>query len=394
MSARPAIAGRDTMASERGVLTLSYLAGASTARVINLHHIALKNAHNPEHWEKPLFVCPAINSAFLFKHRLKSDEKYLFISARAVVTKLVIPFDRMDLAAGGQAISVDQRGYAETLRAAGNYSSEKFDRDSHVLQLLNAIPSFDPFLLRDHLSNNKIAVSPSYFTISQGDQDRMHHFVSAELAKLVAVTPQGDADSPHERLASAILSSEVGENLEPLRAILDLAGKDFRDGIFSWRGFLYYKWSMNNFWPDIMPILREIHSIQPKGSQTPDQQFFLTGVRKTIIEFVRDAGHEVNQSLKIFDVSFEQLVADPSAKAFRDFLLSAPLMFLELGEQLGAISHIVSFWRYRFPPGSQLAIEAAELVAILQDFASSFGEKIQPQSGIIKQPKVIDGIRA
>ena len=26
-------------------------------------------------------------------------------------------------------------------------------------------------------------------------------------------------------------------------------------------------------------------------------------------------------------------------------------MFLELGEKLGSISHIVSFWRYRFPPG-------------------------------------------
>ncbi len=379
MSARPVIAGGDKMASERGVLTLSCLAGASTARVINLHHIGSENAHNPEHWEKPLFVCPAINNAFLFKHRVKSDEKYLFTSMRGVVTKLIIPFDRMDLTAGGQAIFVDQRGYAETLRAAGNYSSEKFDRDNYVLQLLNAIPSFDPFLLRDHLSNNKIAVSQSYFAISQGDQDRMHDFVSAELAKLVAVTPAGDADSPHERLASAMLSSEVGENLEPLRSILDLTGKDFRDGIFSWRGFLYYKWSMNNFWPDVMPILREIHAIQPKGPQTPDQQFFLTGVRKTIIESVRDAAHEVNQSLKLFDVTFEQLVADPSAKAFRDFLLSAPLMFLELGEQLGSISHIVSFWRYRFPRGSQLAIDAAELVAIFQDFATSFGEKMQPR---------------
>ena len=69
-------------------------------------------------------------------------------------------------------------------------------------------------------------------------------------------------------------------------------------------------------------------------------------------------------------------------------------MFLELGEQLGAISHIVSFWRYRFPPGSQSAIDAAELVAILQDFATSFGDKMQPQSGLIKQPKVIDGMRA
>jgi hypothetical protein len=394
MRAGPLTAGGDRMAKDRGVQSLSALAGASTARVLNLHRIGLDNAHNPEHWKMPLFLCPAVNNAFLFKHCLRPDEKYLFTSARSVVTKLVIPFDCKDLITGGQAIFVDQRGYAETLRAAGNYNSEKFDRDNHVLQLLNTIPTLDPFLLRDHLLNNKIAVSSSYFAISQGDKNLMHDFVSGELAKLVSTASTSDANSPHERLVSAMLSSEVGENLEPLRAILDLTGKDFRDGIFSWRGFLYYKWSMNNFWPEVMPVLREIHASQPKGDQSPDQQCFLTGVRKTIIASVRDAARDVNKSLAIFDFTFEQLVANQSAKAFRDFLLSAPLMFLKLGEQLGAISHIVSFWRYRFPSGSQLAIDAAELVAILQDFANNFGGEMQPQTEIVNQPKVIKGIRA
>ena len=383
------------MTRERGVLSLSALAGTSTARVLNLHHIGSDNANNPEHWAKPLFVCPAINNAFLFKHGLKADEKYLFTSRRAVVTKLVVPFDRKDLLAGGQAIFVDQRGYADALRAAGNYSSEMFERDNYVLRLLNAIPSFDPFLLRDRLLNDKIPVSPSYFAISQGDQDRMHSFASAELAKLVSATSASDADSPHRRLVSAMLSSEVGETLEPLRAILDLTGNDFRDGIFSWRGFLYYKWSMDNFWPYVMPVLREIHDIQPQGSQTPDQQFFLTGVRKAIIASVRDAGtHEVNKALSLYNHAFGEIVANQSARHFRDFLLSAPLMFLELGEQLGAISHIVSFWRYRFPADSQCAVDAAELVAILQDFTTGFAEKMQPRPGIVKQPTVIDGMRA
>jgi len=69
-------------------------------------------------------------------------------------------------------------------------------------------------------------------------------------------------------------------------------------------------------------------------------------------------------------------------------------MFLELGEQLGAISHIVNFWRYRFPTGSQCDVDAAELVAILQDFTTGFSEKMQPTPGTIKQPTVINGIRA
>ena len=77
-------------------------------------------------------------------------------------------------------------------------------------------------------------------------------------------------------------------------------------------------------------------------------------------------------------------------KTFRDFLLSAPYMFLELGEKLGAISHIVSFWRYRFPPGSPHQIDAEELTAIFQDFSGGFGEKLKGEGSLIKKPVVID----
>ena len=39
-----------------------------------------------------------------------------------------------------------------------------------MLRLLNTLPSLDPFLLREHLRNNDIEVSPGYFEISSGDQ--------------------------------------------------------------------------------------------------------------------------------------------------------------------------------------------------------------------------------
>ena len=53
-------------------------------------------------------------------------------------------------------------------------------------------------------------------------------------------------------------------------------------------------------------------------------------------------------------------------------------------------SHIVSFWRYRFPPNSPSNIDAEELSAIFQDFSSGFGDKIQGESSLIKRPVVID----
>jgi hypothetical protein len=53
-------------------------------------------------------------------------------------------------------------------------------------------------------------------------------------------------------------------------------------------------------------------------------------------------------------------------------------MFLDLGEKIGGISHIVSFWNYRFPRDQTARADAEELTAIFQDFESSVGLTPQP----------------
>jgi hypothetical protein len=93
--------------------------------------------------------------------------------------------------------------------------------------------------------------------------------------------------------------------------------------------------------------------------------------------------------LSVYDNSFGSLVASQSPKTFRDFLLSAPAMFLELGERMGAISHIVSFWRYRF--ADNRPIDAEELSTIFQDFTSGFAERMKPAESPIPRPRVIEG---
>ena len=378
------------MADDRSVRLLTALGRASTSRVLNLCSISSDNMDNIEHAKMPLFLSPIINKSILLKHRIRADETYLFSAPRAVATKIIIPFDSTDLRAGGRSLFVDQRGYTEALRDVGNYKSDALERDLSVLRMLNAVPSLDPFLLREHLRMNKIEVSPSYFAISEGDQERMHSFVSQEMSKLIALAG-GDTTSSG-RLVSAMLSNEIDEKLEPLRLTLGLTGNDFREGVFSWRGFLYYKWSMGKFWPDVMEVLRQINTISARGALPPEQKVYLASARRNIIMMVRENGNHVNKVLSVYDASFSDLVENQSPKTFRDFLLSAPYMFLELGEKLGAISHIVSFWRYRFARDGSSHIDAEELAAIFMDFCSGFGEKIQAESSLIQKPVVIERI--
>jgi hypothetical protein len=377
------------VASDRSVRFLSALGSASTSRVLNLLYIAAEKAGDPEHAAKPLFVSPIINKSFLLKHRTSADEAFLFSSPRTLATKIIIPFDINDLRAGGRSVFVDQRGYVDALRTVGHYNPEALERDLEVLRLLQAVPSLDPFLVREHLRNNRIEVASSYFAISEGDQMRMHAFASTEVSRLTALA--GGDEAASKRLVSAMLSNEIDERLEPLRVTLDLTGNDFREGIFSWRGFLYYKWSMGKFWPDVMSVLREIIAIKPAGDLSPEQKAYLAVAPRNIIEKVRDNGNHVNKALATYDASFGALAEHQTPKIFRDFLLSAPYMFLELGEKLGAISHVVGFWRYRFPLGGRAAsIDGEELSAIFQDFSNGFGEKAKSEPSLIKRPIVID----
>ena len=68
------------------------------------------------------------------------------------------------------------------------------------------------------------------------------------------------------------------------------------------------------------------------------------------------------------------------AAAFRKFLLDAPRLFLELGLLMGVISHIASFWTYRFPKGSRLEMDAAEYLDLLQEFDNSLDTEVKPVS--------------
>ncbi len=377
------------LASDRSVRLLETLGTASTSRVLNLRQIARANRDNPEYAAKPLFLSPIINNAFILKQRMRPDEAYLFGSVRAMVTKIISPFDPSDLRAGGHSILVDQRGFLESIRTFGNYYGDALDRDLKVLQLLNALPSLDPFLLREHLCNHKIDVASCYFAISDSDQQRMTEFVTAELARLTKLLG-GDESESSKRMVAAMLSSDVAEELAPLRETLDLTGEDFRQGVFSWRGFLYYKWSMARFWPDVMGVLRQIKEIQPQEAVSRQVRDELSEARNAIIMLVRDNGKDVSRILSVYDMSFSDLVAQQAPKAFRDFLLSAPRTFLEMGEKMGAISHIVSFWHYRFAAGKPANTNAEELGTIFQDFTSGFGERIKGESSLIKKPRVID----
>jgi hypothetical protein len=65
--------------------------------------------------------------------------------------------------------------------------------------------------------------------------------------------------------------------------------------------------------------------------------------------------------------------------------LRAPSPFSALGETLGVIEHIVSFWRFRFPDAAACSMTPDALEDIFKDFESLRSES-RP---LLRTPKII-----
>ncbi len=360
--------------NERSVRSLVSLQdSASTARVMNLVHIWRKYQANPEYHESPLFQHPLLNKSIIVKHRLREHELDLFSDGRTTGTKILLPLDARDLRFGGKYVFINQKKYELILEGTFGQALNATSRDRIVLDIMDTTPSLDPFLLREQMKRFEITPSEVYFEISKADIERMHAFATREVRLLVNMSFGGSNDTMGraEKLVSKILSNIVDGELEHLRVNLQIQPLEFASSLFCWRGFLYYKWSHFAAMSEINTVLRQIATYTPPGPYDNETRDFLAKSRAALTRGMIGTIAEIEGILKNYDDAYKSLTSQRNPQAFRQFLLTAPSIFHELGERLGVISHIISYWSFRYPTGKRPLLSAADLMRVFQDFEDS-----------------------
>ena len=354
--------------TDRAVRNLEHLRRtASTARVLNLLKVADDHGHTDEWAERPMFQTPSLNTSLIIKHRLRRNETDSFPGRRQVATKLVLPIDTTDLKTGGRFVFVNQIGFERVMLEAFGLPAEH--PDIRTLRLMDQLPSLDPFLLREQLRRGGVDAAPCYFAISEADLARMSAFVEREIEPLVTLSIGANVDTTHSsaRMASKILSNTPGDRLEALRMTLRLEPEQYQEGVFCWKGFLYYKWCLSSLMQDIVRVADEVANVTPWGPVDPSAREYIRRGRGVLRSNIMQTCEKVSQTLKYYDHAYAGLTQRGDPLAFRDFLLEAPHLFSKLGDQLGAIQHIVSFWRFRFNKDSP-PVQVDELIDIFMDF--------------------------
>jgi len=362
------------MASDRSVRRLTDLAdSASTARVLNLVVTHRKCGDDPEFLAAPFFQNRLLDRSIILKHRLRPNEYAHFDKPRSSVTKVLLPIDTADLKSGAHSFFIGQKDFDSLAKTVFGDDLKPGSRDRRILEIIDGLPSLDPFLLRESLRTNGIEPARPYFGISDADIQRMFDFVRGEVMALVALSSSdGQAAQAHaSRLVEKLLSNAPDSGFEPLKMTLKLNDREYQDGVFAWRGFLYYKWVLGDLRAPMLQVLSEIVNIAGRGPKSPEASEYIPQAKKRIAQTVRGTIASVEEMLDIYNKAYASLTKESNPNGFRDFLLSAPAMFSSLGEQLGAIQHIVSFWRYRFPADRPRLISPDELMDVFLDFEDS-----------------------
>ena len=377
-----ASAGGMTSGNNRDVRNLANLGEtASTSRVLNLSQIHMSSSRDKEYQLRPFFRDSQLNKCILVKHTLRANERELFGRAKRTATKIILPFDPQDLRLGGRSIFVNQIGFDQFCRAYFNTDETTSNPDVQVLRLLDTLPSLDPFLVREQLSRNGFKPGACYLRISPFDVQRMVGFANAEIERLV-VTAFGDgfAGEAGVKLAGKILADELDKELGPLRRVLRMSEDEFSDGIFSWRGFLYFKWRHLSLQDEMRKVLEGLATYQPVGSADEALKEYLREVRPRLARKIVTAISNVGRTLNVYDQAYHALVEGENAGPFRRFLLDGPSLFFELGENIGILSHIGSFWGYRMGQAMQSQrLTPMEYSDILMDFEDSLSVVNQPE---------------
>jgi len=332
-----------------GVRNLKALmATASSARILNLHGLAAEQPSDPGYVSQPMFVHPVLNRAIIVKHNVAPGEEAKIAPRRFNATKIIFPFDPTDLNLGGQILFVDQPDFIATLTRRLEYGGRALDRDVAVLRILDRLPTLDPFLVCEALARQQVEVDRCYYRFSEPDKAQMLDFVESQMESLIKLCfgELGPADRRTKHMARLLLADGGSAELAPLKATLQMNDEEFSEAMFAWKAFLYYRWRTQTLAPGLKSTLRSLTKIS-RRRYDPETLRFVVSARGLLEGAITKAWREIGQTLRLYERAYQGLTEDQKPESFRRFLREGSSLFMELGERIGRLEQVVSFWTYR-----------------------------------------------
>ncbi|MDR3511104.1 MAG: hypothetical protein P4L73_05690 [Caulobacteraceae bacterium] len=339
-----------------------------SARLLNLHGLAAERPTDPDYFIRPMFVHPVLNRSIIVKHNVRPGEEERQAPRRFNATKVIFPFDPRDLNLGGQFLFVDQLDFEPALTRHLEYGDLPLHRDVAVLRILDRLPTLDPFLVREALVSHRFNVDSGYYRFSEPEKAHMLGFVEHEIESLIELC-FGEVqahDRRAKRLSQLLLADHDSPELEPLRVTLRMDGPEFMSAMFAWKAFLYYRWRAHALTPSLKATVKSIGRINKRRYDT-DALRFVVSARALLETTIAKSWREIGAKLQLYDDAYDALTYDQKPENFRQFLMSGSNLFIDLGNRIGVLEQVVSFWDHRLQKHHTGSMSPDEVMDAMRD---------------------------
>lgn len=297
----------------------------------------------------PFFRNRVLNNMVIIKDMLPEELRSKTISS--IGTKLYFPFNENDLYQGGRTIYVNDRHLKAALIETfgqGAITEDALAEDMRILNLLDRLPSLDPFLLKDVFLNENINVNEAYFEVGKEIWQQIESFILKRFEPVVSAAYPDVAvsDEKARTLIEKIWEARDREALAPLIAAFRLPPDEALNIFSAWKGINFYSYQYDKVKPQFVAFLTWLKDLQlPVAAVSNQERAELKALLEHSRTQLRVEWQKAELVLRDYQDSYDKMFKlRVSSAEFAAFLKDSSKHYWELGNSLGKTEHAVYCW--------------------------------------------------
>lgn len=360
--------------------SLQYKIDAGAARVLNgvkvIQDISLRRQETQAQ-EPPrlMFKHMRLNRAIYLKDTLavgnQSDRKS---PGSIIATKLLWPYDDQDVYAGGETIflrdplfesAIQRKLGIQNLRNSPEWASDK-----HVFQILEQLPSFDPFLLKDRFQIEGIPLEPEYFNIAEAEWIAVRRYLREKIAPMINLAFKEmniDSAAKVDQFIDKIWVGSDVNDLAPLIKAFRLPVENTQEILNGWKGVAYfekqYQGSKGSFVLFAEWITKDA---RPMDFPPVDIREELNQYREAVRVLYAETWKECISIFTEYNKSYEALLgAQHEPAGFIKFINQSSDHFWTLGSNLTKLYNAIDIWNIYTERAASRKLRFMQLLELL-----------------------------
>lgn len=270
---------------------------------------------------------------------------------KIVDTLVFLPFDNTRPADGGESFIFCE----ETFLTLLEYKLSSFSNGSDVagdlakLRVLDALPTFSPFILELAFQRHQIAIPPAYLQLTPELRLNLTEHLKGRVRPLIiaAYGPSGSSiDRAVENLTNKLFYLHDIAELLPLAEALRLQPASAQEVLTAWVGIAYFEYEYSRLQPLLTEFACWLGNYDPSGDAPRDEIQHVKAQMAGIRQKVRDDWNGVVGISGDYRSSYHSMVFSSKPEPFIRFLADARRHYWRMGDVLGRLEQAMRIWQH------------------------------------------------